>query len=218
MLRCRFLAAALVALPVAAQAQDDGTCRNGSFPTNNTIFGLAKVAGSARLAFLSDMDGCPNASARCRTRSYVVTGDTVLTGRTRGPFICAFFPNKGGGTAGWVETARLARTPVSARPPAAAWTGRWSAEGNPALRIALTGGRLLVQGEAYWPSADTDRPGGSHTGEVSGPLTISGNVAREPQCNIRFTLLGDLLVGSDPDMQCGGANVSFSEVYRRVRR
>jgi hypothetical protein len=91
----------------------DTTCANGSFPTEHSI-GLAKVGAGDHLVFLKDSDGCPNAQASCLQRAYVVAGDQLLTGRTFGDYTCAFYPSPGGGTAGWVPTARLSALPVPA--------------------------------------------------------------------------------------------------------
>ena len=59
---------------------------------------------------------------------------------------------------------------------------------------------------------------GPHKGAIGGAVERHGNRAHEVQCDVRFALLGDILVAADPAMQCGGMNVSVSGVYRRVRR
>jgi hypothetical protein len=79
----------------------------------------------------------------------------------------------------------------------------------------------MVKGDAAWPSFNPSRdiaPGGPHFGEIDEALRTSRNRAYAPECEITFTLLGDFLVAADPKMQCGGANVSFSGVYRRLTR
>lgn len=213
----------LFALSSAAGAvtTDDGSCRNGSFPVQNESFGLATIGGQGRAYFLGDMDGCPNAEARCRERTYVIPGNRVVTGRTSGAYVCVYYPSRGGGTAGWMEATRLVPVAVAANPPRAAWLGDWSEEGNPRLTFLARGNGLSVEGEAYWPSPNPsprDYPGGPNVGNVGETLEVSDNRARAPECNLSFTLLGELLVAADPDMQCGGMNVSFSGVYRRGRR
>ncbi|WP_295531224.1 hypothetical protein [Novosphingobium sp. Chol11] len=205
-----------------AAAQDDGTCRNGLFPAQNPEFGRSKVQGTGRAYFHYDMDGCPRLSASCR-RGYVVPGDTVVTGRTIGAFICAYFPSKGGGTAGWVEASRLRALPVNARPPLAAWLGRWSDEGNPALRITQTkSGVLQIAGDAFWPGPvrQKDWPSGwPHLGQIGGELKLRGNRAHydDGTCTVDLVALGDVLIGLDNE-SCGGMNVRFNGVYRLRRR
>jgi hypothetical protein len=213
--------AAAAAASSAAAADDDGFCRNGGFAIENSSFGLAKIDGDTRAYLLDDMDGCPSGRTGCRTRGYVIPGDLVVTGRDRNGYRCVYFPNRGGGSAGWLDPRRLKPIPVAADPPLSAWVGRWSDHGNPTARIALRRERLFVDGESYWPDPDPPLkqfPGGPNMGGIGGPLRVKGNRAHEDECNVDFTLVGDFMVGSDPDMKCGGMNVSFSGVYRRERR
>lgn len=204
-----------------AQVRDEDFCRNGLFTIVNAPIGLARVIGTSRAWFLEDMDGCPNAEARCRQQAYVVPGDRVLVGNARGNYLCVYYPSRGGGTAGWMDAARLRRIESEPNPPLSAWVGRWSDEGDPRIRIARRGRRLTVEGEAFWPSRNPSAeqfPGGPNVGRVDEPLEVTGNAAHARECNISFVLLGDYLVGADPDRSCGGMNVSFSGVYRRKRR
>lgn len=221
----RLLAAAVFATlvlagPARAEGEDDGMCRNGLFAEQNSSFGLARVTGAGRAHFLQDMDSCPNDSAACRQKAYLVTGDRVVTGRSKGAYVCAFFTNAGGGSAGWMAKSRLAALPVNPRPAPAAWLGRW-ADGDNWVRFGRLGTKgLRVDGMAWWPSANPSpeqRPGGPNMGEVSGPLRLMSNRAFEPGCAITFHLLGDVLVVSDPERRCDGMNVTFSGVYLRKR-
>lgn len=202
----------------AALAQDDPTCRGGLF-TDDTQFALATVGGKSRAYFYDDNDGCPvTDSAKCRTSSYLVPGDTVVISRIRTKFACAFFPNDKGGTAGWIETRQLLLQPRDTREMPKAWLGGWNNSGNPQIRISKDLGALRVDGEAYWPGppGTHDWPS-THIGEIGGRVELTGNKGfyeDENLCEIRFTLLGDYLVAHD-NRQCGGANVSFSGVYVR---
>lgn len=222
MIVARALPLLLLAISTAASAAtpDDELCRNGLFTVQPDPIELAVITPGGRSWFLEDMDGCPSAESRCRQRAYVVAGDRVLTGRTRGRYVCVYYPSRGGGTAGWMDSARIRRIAVDRDPPISAWLGRWSEDGNPTVRFVRRGTDLEVEGEAYWPSRNppADFPGGPNEGSIGGIVRVSGNVAHEAECNIRFTLLGDLLVVADPDRNCGGMNVSFSGVYRRERR
>lgn len=102
-----------LACATPAQAQDDdGMCRNGLFAEQNAEFGLARVIGRDRSRFYSDTDGCPQAGASCQGKAWLVPGDRVVTGRTSGAFVCVFYPNATGGTAGWMPRQRLAPIPV----------------------------------------------------------------------------------------------------------
>ena len=144
------LAALLPASAFASDIADGGACRNGAFPSEQSRFALARVVDVPRLYLLGDMDGCPaKGEPACRQRSYVVNGDTVVTGRDLGRYRCAFFPNKVGGSAGWVDRSKLQALPVVV-PALQDWAGEWK-DGDNGLKIRVQGGQLHVEGDAYWP-------------------------------------------------------------------
>jgi hypothetical protein len=216
------LSAAALALTASPTLAEDAMCRNGLFPSEPP-FMLAEVTAPGRAHFYDDLDGCPEKGEACRGKAYVVKGDKLLVNRMHGEFVCAFYPGKGGGTAGWVESARLGFAAYDAHPPRAAWIGQWSPGDNPSIRFYEDGGALHVVGEAFWPG----RPGthdwiSTHVGEIDAKIgeDLSGNRLHyedENLCEIDFTLVGDWLVAAD-NRQCGGANVSFSGVYRRMSK
>jgi hypothetical protein len=220
MLRKRFLWLPLLLCPtsLAAAGIDEGLCRNGIFGVQNNSVGLGKISATGRTHFIYDMEGCPNDSLKCRQNSYVVAGDRVVTGRAEGKYVCVYYPSKGGGTAGWIEASRIKPVRSKQQPPLSAWVGTWSDEGNPIVRFYMRRGKLIVEGSAAWPSfkpSMTERPDGPNIGEIAEAVATVGNRAFAQECEISFTLLENLIVASDPKMQCGGANVSFTGVYRR---
>ncbi|MBK6801410.1 MAG: hypothetical protein IPG83_08000 [Novosphingobium sp.] len=207
------------AAPALAQA-DDGFCRNGLFGEENPGFGLARITGTDKARFYLDADGCPRQSAACLDKPYVLPGDRVVTGRSKAGFTCVYFPNAGGGTAGWMPAARLTALRVDPAPPLAAWLGRWNDHDN-TLRFTRRRDGLWVEGRAYWPSARPDpafRPGGPNIGTMAGMVGRTGNRGSEPGCGVTFHLLGDIIVAADPGRACDGMNVTFSGVYLRQKR
>jgi hypothetical protein len=208
------------AAPAAAE-DEDLSCRNGNFASGQSAFGLAKVIGPDRLNFLGDMDGCPSEEARCRNRAYVVVGDVLLTGRDHGAYVCAFYPDRFDGDAGWVRRDRLSMLAVAASPPPAAWAGHWK-NGDNTIALKAEGDALVADGEAYWPSAHpprSDAPGLPNDGQLSGTARPTANRVvfsdNDPDgCTASLTLVGALLVVADNN-NCGGMNVSFTGVYRR---
>lgn len=203
---------------IASEMVDPMSCRNGAFPSEQSDFALAKVVGTPRLFLLGDMDGCPaKGEPACRQRSYVISGDTVLTGRDIGRFRCAFFPNKGGGSSGWVDKTHLQTLPL-ATPKLKDWAGDWH-NGDNNLRIRARGGQLYVKGNAFWPSANPADWPSTHLGEIEASATPKGATItlRDDICHMDVHWLGDALVVSD-NAECGGMNVRFNGVYQRAAK
>jgi hypothetical protein len=213
------LLAPLLCLGAAPPEEFDVTCRNGVF-TQDPHFVLATVSGMERRAYFhEDAEGCPWQGEACASRAYVISGDTVILSKIRNGYACAFYPSKGGGTAGWLPSLQLSLRPADTRADPARWLGKWSSEGNPQLTFSNRFSKLTVTGKAYWPGpAGTHNWPSIHEGEIDGPVEITGRVGHygedENLCQVRFTLLGDYLLAHD-NGNCGGANVSFSAVYTR---
>ncbi len=197
-------------------------CRNGLFASDQAPFGLAKVTGAGRVPFLGDMDACPNETPACKGTGYLVAGDEVITGKARGPYVCVFYPNKGGGSAGWVGANRLVRERVVGPPLLTAWAGQWS-YGDDSIRLKARGSELVADGDAFWPSANPPlsvRPGGPNIGQFSGKAHPEGghvvfkDGTGEYACVVTLDLVGRYLIASD-NSNCGGMNVRFDGVYRR---
>ena len=161
----------------AAPDEDADTCRNGLFTSSPTRFSLAQVA-VPRLYLLDDLDGCPGKGEKaCRQRAYVVQSDTVVLAQHRAGYVCAFYPNNVGGSAGWVSEASLRPSPVVTAPPPHAWNGHWRGDGDNRLQLTANGdGHITVNGQAYWPSANPgDASYGPHVGSVSARGLAQGN-------------------------------------------
>jgi hypothetical protein len=213
----------LLAFPALAQA-DEAMCRNGGFASADPAsFAIAKVTGAPRTYLRSDAAPCPNDTDACHTRAYVVPGDTVLTGAAQGGFVCALYPGKNGGSAGYVRRDEISVQPKDATPALSAWAGTWK-DGDDSITLRVNSGKLVAKGEAYWPSADPslkERPGGPNLGEMSGTAAPDGRTVvyagkDADDCRVTLTLVGPYLVATDND-NCGGMNVTFTGVYQRGR-
>jgi hypothetical protein len=203
--------------------------------------GLHRImAGKPRTHFLKsdgDSAGCPSMEESCAERAYLVAGDPVVVTEIAGDFACsAFTAPKGdkGETMGWLPRAALEemQTPV---PAVTDWLGRWQAGAWREINItAAAEGNVELEGTAYWGADDPGRRerGAVNTGDLSatakpgaGKLAFSLDVdgetrghdadpADSTKCRVRVWLLGPYLAVAD-NMQCGGANVSFTGIYRR---
>lgn len=213
------LLALVCGLSGTARAADAMPCV--SFPEQEAGFGLAKVVGAPRTYLRSATAPCPDDSAGCRGRVYVVPGDMVLIGRENGAYVCAFFPSRNGGSQGYVRRDEIAPRSLPAFVPLAAWEGTWR-NGDNSIVLRADAGRLNASGEAYWPSAHPslkERPGGPNLGDLSGTATPNGNtvefVEDPPDCRVTLTLLPPYLLAVDHNTNCNGMNVSFTGVYQK---
>jgi hypothetical protein len=210
----------------SARAQEEGGnpanwCRNGAFTRDAEEFGLARVRGEkgARVYFYGEEEGCPGPAAKCRRMAYLVPGDEVVTSRTFGDWVCAWFqPARGTETVGWLAADSLAPVATAENAPLALWLGTWTFYDD---SIRVSRGRrvdvLSVNGDATWYGVN---PGNVHVGELSGAGTPVGNTLRlgeDPEdCQATLRLVGPYLVVSD-NKQCGGVNVTFDGVYRKKK-
>lgn len=120
----------------------------------------------------------------------------------------------------------------------APWLGTWETGFDQTITIASPGeGLISVSGEAYWGMDDPERVanGGVHIGEfattfpaswiskkdrlsfaVGDEGAVSAAAADVYDCTVWLRLRDGLLEAEDNTM-CGGVNVTFSGVYRKVR-
>ena len=207
---------ALAAGPARADDAEDATCRNGLFLAENAPVGLGTIKGPGGAALVDSLTGCPPGAGYCRRPAPVSAGAQVLTGRIRGTLVCILRPDQRGGEAGWAPLARVARRPQT-HPPLSAWRGWWRDGQEVVLLDPKAAGQLMVSGRARWPGRISP-----HFGEITAMAKPEGDRLRawgddvrgEDSCRVDFTLLGDFLLASDTG-NCGGANVSFTGVYRR---
>jgi hypothetical protein len=213
----------LQASPASAQLKGnpENVCRNGYFTRESTNYRLAKIKGAAgdKVHFHGDdNERCPD-DAACRLKTYVIPGNEVIVSRTSGKFACSWFqPRKGSETVGWIETERLAWQADTRAPDMRDWQGEWRARDNViSISKSKAAGQLAIKGEAIWGSGNR-----THTGELDYEAKPSadkmkfGDGTDDNDCQVTMQLLGKLLVVGD-NLNCGGANVSFSGVYQRKR-
>jgi hypothetical protein len=228
------LGALLSPQPAAAYvAEDPANCSGPDWDDAQPLT-VAKVTASPRVNFVKSpydddfkAETCPAATAACRKASYLVTGDLVLVGRTRGDFTCVAYQTpqsrkKPAWTRGWLPSPAL--TPVA--PTAASrsdWLGTWD---QPHATIEIKpgglGGRLRIEGIAVYPTAHD-----FHNGDIDAQVMPDKDTIAflddgwmpfetkcESGCRVRMRRIGSLLLVED-NGDCGGAGVTFTGLYHR---
>jgi hypothetical protein len=182
--------------------------------------GRAQVIGAGRLHFIKDGEGCPDETASCQKRSYVMPGDVLLTGVDDDGFTCAYFPNHARGVWGWVKSDRLQTLPAFPTPTLADWAGVWT-DDNDTVRLRPQGGQLVAEGTAFAGTAQP--PAGTAPGAtMAGVAVLRENFAMlqrrqgRHDCIVSVTLMGDALEVAD-DGDCGSAKASFDGEYHRAK-
>ena len=217
------------------------------FGENIPITLMKVVSNDKRVQFRQDdlekpKSGCPSENASCQRKGFVVPGDEVLAGWTNNAYRCVVylspkakrikgqFPE----TNGYIPSANLQPVAVSVA-KASDWAGKWSRSAEADIEItALPDGTLKVMGQAAYGSADPGRVarGAVNVGEMEGERKPLGNMLAigedytdptkpwdetdRSECRARLQLFGRYLVVED-NVGCGGANVSFTGVYIRLR-
>jgi hypothetical protein len=195
------------------------------------------VAKEARVYFVSGprkgAPQCPSPANACKLRSYLVSGDEVLTNATDDSYVCARFKSKS-----LIE--RVAYLPhraleivPSQEPSIAMWDGTWRRDSEAEIVIKSHDNEIEVSGNATWGGNDPERVkrGGVNTGELEGTGKPRGQVlaigydpdqsdfppaenAAPDVCAAKLELFGRYLIVDD-NGRCGGVNVSFKGLYVR---
>ena len=131
-----FCAVVMAATSAAAyDAEDPANC-NGAGTDDALTIQVSTVTAAPRVNFVKSpydddfkAESCPAATDACRKKSYLVTGDLVLVGKTRGSFTCVTYQSGSGRkpifTAGWLPSTALTAVKPLAAPRAEDWIGNW---------------------------------------------------------------------------------------------
>jgi hypothetical protein len=235
--------AALLAVPVMVAAREPPSC-GFEFGAEPERLGLARVARGdqgQRLHFRETPDTPPCATAGCPAGPYLLVGDEVITEQRHGDHVCAWYKPKAKdryGTVGWLPVNALTEVPVATDPPLAAWKGEWLRDVRLDLSTSIKvqptrDGRLKVEGLSLYAADRAAIARGAINdgviddvlevrGRSAGPMLPAGDGRRQSfrpedhdDCRIGLALVGDYLVVLD-NLGCGGRNVDFRGVYRRL--
>jgi hypothetical protein len=202
--------------------------------------------GTGRVHFMvngSDHAGCPGADPACAGHAFLVPGDAVVVTGMKGDYACATYAGPAPTatvTSGWLPRAALAAPSAAIAAGADSldgWLGDWRSGPEQDIKIARAAGdRMALNGDATWGARDPDRVkrGGVNIGDFSATVALAGGhlaflvgdggrplpfdaqrAKDETLCGLRFWRTGPYLVVAD-NLQCGGNNVTFTGVYRRI--
>ncbi len=227
------LSAVLLAGPASAyDPYDPANCIGGVEWDDKRALVVSKVTAKPRVNFLKSpydddfkAENCPAATEACRKNSYLVTGDLVLTGRTRGEFTCVLYhspvSNKRIWAINWLPSAALTPVAPMQSPKATDWVGTWRQGqryvGGGLVEIKLNGGgKLHVDAGILVPTARD-----FHNGDFQGDATPKGDTLSfadeyDDGCRVRMQRIGPWLLIGDNGV-CGGAGVTFTGLYRRTK-
>ncbi|MBX7170009.1 MAG: hypothetical protein K1X72_03555 [Pyrinomonadaceae bacterium] len=217
MKRIIFLLILLVS-PIFAQLEGnpENWCRNGAFPreSKNYSLGNVKAKKGERIYFYGDDENCPNGK-NCRQKSYLIAGNEVIISRKFGEWACVWYqPKKGYETVGWISLKNLEFLNLDKSTDSLA--GSWKFYDNEIqIKKSKNLNTFEVKGNAFWKGSANN----VHVGELDGKAVWNSETLKygeddkdEFACKVTFNLVGNYLIVSD-NMNCGGANVTFSGVY-----
>lgn len=224
------LSAVLARHASAYDAYDPANC-NGADWDDKRALTVSKVTAQPRVNFIKspyDDDftaaACPAATKACQRESYLVMGDLVLVGKTRGHFTCVSYQSPLAKTQiwtnGWLPSAALTPVAPMPSPTTSDWIGSWC---HPGCSIEIRNGdagKLRVEGEMILPTARDVHNGAFKAQVAPQNNTIvfaddGSNYGEE--CQLRMQRIGPWLMVVD-NAGCGGAGVSFTGLYRRARQ
>jgi len=206
-------------------------CRNGSFPAYTRDFQIGEVLGKRGVAVyvVEDDDRCLDPASpkkKCSKNSFVLGGFEYLVSHQEEGWSCIYFKD----SAAWIRTDQLKLFKPQENPKASDWTGVWKDGVNKVvIQFVKKKSQFKIKGEAYWYGAMLGpKEQVVHTGELEGEVRAVGNkltIGNEAdfeskekyECVARFTLVNKSLVITDNSL-CGGANVRFDGVYKRVKK
>lgn len=210
------LKASSVSAPTHANSATPYICRNGLFPSKSEFIKLYRFEGSEneKFYFFDDMESCQENKRRCRLNAYVVSGDELLINKTQRGWACAWYQGKKRETVGWVKSEKLKELNMEV-PTTSDWIGKWKATDSWVKITKNKHSSLMVAGSASGGD-DSRRHEGSLDGEIipdRGQATMNPGID-EYECMVKFVRIGRYLIVDD-NGNCGGANVSFDNVYLR---
>ena len=215
----------------AAAEEGPGDCLGIGFDVQHPITIAKVIADRPQIHFIksaADDSACPADREACLAPSYLIPGDLVLVGKTRGAYSCVSYQSAADRaqrwTVGWLPSATMTPIMPASAPALADWIGRWIHAGGEITISKGRRGNLRIRGEAVYPAAQN-----VHSGVIraeakpahgvlqfadDGSVPFNRTSAEAGNCLVRMQRIAALLVVED-NSHCGGVLVTFTGFYRR---
>jgi hypothetical protein len=224
----RYSIAAALLLPLiaalAAAEDNAGNCLGIGFDVTHPVTIAKIIADRPQVHFIKsalDDAACPAEGDTCAQPSYVIPGDLVLVGKTRGVSYQSAADRTQRWTVGWLPSASLTPVQPTRAPVTGDWMGRWSHAGGTITISRGRRGTLRIRGEHVYPAAQE-----VHSGVISadakpaqgllqfaddGSVRFDRDSAESGSCLVRMQRIAELLVVEDND-HCGWVDGDFHRI------
>ncbi len=205
----------------AQDAVSEPKCQNWSFPKEISEFKMATVQGASgsKVHFYDESVSCPDVNNhQCQKKAYLIPGDQVIVSKQDRDFACVWYePSKmdANETVGWLPVSSLKIQEQNPVFDVTGLLGDWKdGQNTVSIKTTVNQGQYLLTGEAVL----VVNPENIRTGNVSGFIEPVGRSIQitDAACIWRAFAVGSFLVVSD-NMECGGAYVTFTGVYKQSR-
>jgi len=199
-----------------------GDCLGVGFDAAHPVPIAKIIADRAEVHFIKNASAdpaCPDDSDSCLQADYLMPGDPVLVGKTRGDYRCVSYQSaadRAPRRIGWLPSASLTPVMPAAASSLADWIGRWvDADGQ----IIISKGRrsnLEIEGETVYRAGAEAHSGAIRTeAKPAHGLSSFFTMADARSCAVRMQRIANVLVVED-DGRCGAApQVTFTGFYQR---
>jgi hypothetical protein len=212
----RILSLSLVLLFGCEASHADEQCRSGHFSSYNTDFKLFEIAED-KAFFLKDYKGCPN-TENCKRKYYSSKGDRMVVSKQYLNWSCAWNVDSKKLLAGWVETKKMSPIVLKSVLSQAEIEGVWKNGRTGKIKIVSSNeGALKAVGEAIWYGNSIN-----HEGGFEGELVDTGSQYQvksdeaEYQCLVNMFFISQNYMVAQDNGNCGGVNVRFNGVYKKL--
>lgn len=199
-----------------AFAQEDKFCREGLY-TRAEALSLAKVSipNDDKAYFFDDSDNCPSAEDSCKRNAYLINADEIVVSKENEGFSCAWYVGANSNTIGWIKSDLL--EPVQINPPEHEnWLGHWQYNDNEIYLTELKfSDDFLLEALAIWQGDGENIHIAEVFERIYAPKYHSIQISNDDLCFLQLTLMNDYIATMD-NLKCGGANVSFNGIYKKV--